>query len=117
MVMGQGRYPITSLHDFLAQLTVEFRRFRIVSIFTVAAYSMILLFVVRFAFRLLTGERQLTTLRVATDLTFALISVGAIAFTMYSCYRQHAFFRRWSRMFEGLERKERELFAKPRASS
>lgn len=101
----ERRYPVKTLHDFLAELDKEWDKFRMGSLLGMFAAFVFLAFVSRFAAIILLTKRLL----VIFDLGFLILGVIAVIYSLYAMYGQYRFYRRWERRFGLLQHLEEQL--------
>lgn len=105
-------YPVKSLHEFLSELNVEWRKFWMVSLISLAASIIMLSMVAVFAFQLVGPEHRLLIRTVAITTG----SVGLI-YSLYAVLSQKRFASTWGHRFSKLQELEEGLIRKLEARS
>ena len=83
-------YPVSSLHDFLSELDMEWNKFRTGSLIG---------FIVSCALLVFSSLSLLVTLAEGrvTDFIFMIIVTIFLTYSVYALFAQHRFFKRWER--------------------
>lgn len=83
-------YPVRTLHDFLTEIYREWDKFRTGSLIGMIGSAALIFFILSF---MLHALRQRNIFWFA----FFLVVIFLLAYTIYSLYAQHQFFKKWER--------------------
>jgi flagellar biogenesis protein FliO len=110
----RDEYPVTGLHTFLQEATVEFRRFRLQALVNLVGSIIILLFLSRF-FIFLFGNygpppfehpyfnhERPPGAPFVPDFVLLVASLGFVLWSVYVLLKQRRFVSRWGERFEKL---------------
>ena len=109
----KDEYPVTSIHTFLQEASVEFRRIRIQAFVNLVG-SIILLLLLSRLFLYAFGSYgpplfHREHIEHTIDTILLLASTGAVVWSIYVLLKQRSFVSRWGERFEKLESLEKKL--------
>ncbi len=111
MTDSKERYPVATLHGFLQEVSVEFRRYRKQATLNVVGAVFLLLLLGRFTLLIYETARYRALMRVPLIFDVAMLMVAfAVVLTSLDVWRrQRKFLSRWGQRFEKLQLIENEL--------
>jgi cobalamin biosynthesis protein CobD/CbiB len=113
MAESKEPYPVASLHDFIEELSHEFRRFRIQSTVVLIGGVFLLIFFLRVVLLFYETAHLRSAMSVPLSVDLALL-VAALAIVLWSLdfwRHQRKFVGRWGKRFEKLKVVEDQLLS------